>query len=105
MPVQKSFNFLDVKITRNAYGRKIDSHMAKVCLKLSEQQEVIQLPLIRAPKIIQMGDRVRPLGVVDDEVVLVEQDHIIGATCHPEAVTTHIHKYFLNKCKQFSYSS
>lgn len=99
VPAQKSFKFLDVTVARNAYGAQLDSHMATVHLVLNGQEEMLELPLIRAPKILRVGAKVTPLGYVGEDIVLVEQERILGATCHPESVTTRVHEYFLNKCK------
>ncbi len=77
-PTQWSFGVLDCTITRNAYGRQIDSFEA-----VSDDG---QLPLvfIRAPRIDSLGPRVEVLATHHGEPVLVRQGNITAATFHPE---------------------
>lgn len=98
VPPQKSLQFMDITVARNAYGRQLDSHMAEVTLNLGAQPQKISLALIRAPKIIRVGNGVNILAQVGDQPLIVEQGAILGATCHPEASTTLVHEYFLHKC-------
>ena len=98
LPLQKSLHFLDVTVARNAYGRQIDSSVVPVTLNLGVQAQQLALTFIRAPKITRVGAGVTVLGRVDDEPVIVQQGHVLGATCHPEASTTVVHQYFLKHC-------
>lgn len=97
-PAQKSLGFLDVAVTRNAYGRQIDSHTLPAPLTLNGKTQQVLLPFIRAPKITSVGREVSVLAQVDAEIVIVEQGHILGATCHPEATTSIVHAYFISRC-------
>jgi len=97
-PAQKSLGFLDVEVSRNAYGRQVESHNIAVKFQLGEKISCIDLPFIRAPRIIQVGKNAQAMGWVGDEVVMVQQDQVLGAACHPEAVTSLVHQYFLTLC-------
>lgn len=97
-PSQKSLGFLNVAVARNAYGRQIDSHTLPATLTLNGKTQQLSLPFIRAPKITSVGTGVTVLAQVEKEIVIVEQGHILGATCHPEATTSEVHAYFISHC-------
>lgn len=98
IPVQESFGFLDVDVMRNAYGRQLESHNIETTIQLNGQKQDLILPFIRAPKITRVGRDVKVLSYAKEEPIIVEQDHVLGATCHPEATTTLVHEYFAKKC-------
>ncbi|ASJ16856.1 pyridoxal 5'-phosphate synthase subunit PdxT [Thermococcus chitonophagus] len=96
-PEQKFLEVLDVKVNRNAYGRQVDSFEAPV--KLAFDDEPFIGVFIRAPRILELlSDKVKPLAWLEDRVVGVEQDNIIGLEFHPELTDdTRVHEYFLKK--------
>ncbi len=98
-PDQKSLGFLDVTVQRNAYGRQLDSHEVHARFELEGERCEIDMPFIRAPKIIEIGSGIKPIGWVGDQIVMVQQGAILGAACHPEASTARIHHYFLTLAK------
>lgn len=84
-PVQASLGILDVAVARNGYGRQLDS--AVVTLRadaLALGAPALEGVFIRAPRLLSLGPGVRPLAWRNDEPVLVEQDHVLAATFHPE---------------------
>ncbi|BAA30460.1 pyridoxal 5'-phosphate synthase glutaminase subunit PdxT [Pyrococcus horikoshii] len=96
-PEQKFLEVLDVKVNRNAYGRQVDSFEAPV--KLAFDDEPFIGVFIRAPRIVELlSEKVKPLAWLEDRVVGVEQENIIGLEFHPELTNdTRIHEYFLRK--------
>jgi 5'-phosphate synthase pdxT subunit len=87
-PEQASFARLDIAVTRNAWGRQLDSFEA-------ESDGPVPLPLvfIRAPRIDRVGEGVEVLARYRNEPVLVRQASITGATFHPElAADTRVHR-------------
>jgi 5'-phosphate synthase pdxT subunit len=79
---------LDVRVERNAYGRQVDSFEDCVdvdwkALSLDDQSP-LRAHFIRAPLIREPGPGVQVLARRGEEIVLVRQDNIIGATFHPE---------------------
>lgn len=81
-PGQQSLGVLDVTVERNAYGRQIDSLIEMAATTL--EGGPMELVYIRAPRIVKAGPGVQVLAEREGFPVLVEQDHIIAATFHPE---------------------
>lgn len=77
-PAQKSFGWLDVTVTRNAWGRQVDSFQA------TADDGHTPLMFIRAPRITRIGPGVEVLATLDGEPIMVRQGKITGATFHPE---------------------
>ncbi len=78
-PEQPSFAELDVAVTRNAWGRQLDSFEAE-----SDGPEPLPLVFIRAPRIDRFGAGVEVRARYRGEPVLVRQAAITAATFHPE---------------------
>jgi 5'-phosphate synthase pdxT subunit len=78
---QKSFEWLDVAVERNAYGRQLDSFEA------TSDDGALPLIFIRAPRIVEVGRGVSVLATCGREPVLVRQRNVTGATFHPELTT------------------
>ena len=71
---------LDCVVERNAYGRQNESFEGLVNFLDSSQMYCF----IRAPKILKTGNKVKNIAYIDDEVVGVQQNNIVGFTFHPE---------------------
>jgi 5'-phosphate synthase pdxT subunit len=83
---------LDARLTRNAYGRQVDS--------FSREIDVLGRPFrcvfIRAPKFASVGPKARVLARDGDEPILVEGDGILATTFHPElSGDPSVHRRFL----------
>lgn len=97
---QRGFSVLDVRISRNAYGRQVDSFEAP--LRLSFDDRPFKGVFIRAPRILSLSGGVKPLAFLGEEVVGVEQGNVIGLTFHPELTDDlRLHAYFLKKVLAF----
>ncbi|AIF68579.1 glutamine amidotransferase [Palaeococcus pacificus DY20341] len=93
---QRFLELLDIKVNRNAYGRQVDSFEAP--LRLTFDEEPFLGVFIRAPRIVEVFGKAKPLAYCRNEVVGVEQDGLIGLTFHPELTDdTRLHEYFLRK--------
>jgi pyridoxal 5'-phosphate synthase pdxT subunit len=89
---------IDITVERNAYGRQKDSFIDDVVVSPNGRQHHIPGFFIRAPKILKVGKTVTVLGKHHDEIVLVENDHILAATFHPElSGDDFVHQYFIQK--------
>jgi 5'-phosphate synthase pdxT subunit len=88
---------MDVLVTRNAYGRQMNSFEAKVSFP-ALGVEPIQAIFIRAPAIIESGTEVEILARLSDGTpVAVRQDNILATAFHPElTLDMRMHAYFLD---------
>jgi 5'-phosphate synthase pdxT subunit len=77
-PEQPSLGWLDIAVTRNAYGRQRDSFEA------TSDDGAWPLVFIRAPRVTEVGAGVEVLATFHQEPVLVRQAAIVGAAFHPE---------------------
>jgi pyridoxal 5'-phosphate synthase pdxT subunit len=101
-PAQESFGAIDLTVERNAYGRQIDSQVAKIHPGADFEQRAgegdMEAVFIRAPIIRRTGPDVRVLAQYRGDPVLVEQGRHLVATFHPELTQdSRVHKLFLNK--------
>lgn len=94
-PSQDSLGVLHVTVERNAYGRQIDSsiQLAETVLPGGP----LEMVYIRAPRIAKTGEGVQVLAERDGFPVLVEQDHLLAATFHPELSSDRrVHRHFVD---------
>lgn len=86
---------LDVAVTRNAYGRQVDSF--ETDLVVEGLTGPFRAVFIRAPVIESAGKDVEILGAFDDRPVLVRQGRMLGSTFHPEMTgDTRLHELFID---------
>ena len=96
-PTQKSLGLIDVTVERNSYGRQRESFETTGTFFEADGRSVeIPLVFIRAPRIQQLGSKVKPLGFWNDESIIARQDRILVASFHPELTDDlTVHQYFL----------
>ncbi|MBN2355614.1 pyridoxal 5'-phosphate synthase glutaminase subunit PdxT [candidate division KSB1 bacterium] len=93
-----TLGLLDVAVIRNAYGRQVDSFVDQVTLDLNGKLNKYTGVFIRAPKISRSGANVKILGYHQQDIVMVETEHILACTFHPELTEDDaIHRYFHTK--------
>lgn len=92
------FEWLNVTVLRNAYGRQYESFDAVIDAHLSPGiDQEIKAVFIRAPKITKIGKGVTVLAYHEEEPILVQQGHFLGASFHPELTEDlSVHKHFLS---------
>ena len=90
---RQNLNVLNVTIERNAYGRQNESFEDYVSIEDMEKEKVC---FIRAPKITHVGDNVRIISRLNDEIVGVMQDNIVAFTFHPELTPSPNYLNWLN---------
>jgi 5'-phosphate synthase pdxT subunit len=89
-------SLMDVTVSRNAYGRQVDSFEADVPLR--DSSEPVRGVFIRAPVVEQVGEEVEVLAELDGRPVVVEQDHLLAAAFHPElAGDPRLHRRMLER--------
>jgi pyridoxal 5'-phosphate synthase pdxT subunit len=93
-PTQDSLKLLDMTVLRNGYGRQLasDVFFSPSLLK----KEPLEMVFIRGPIIEKVAPGVRVLAKFEGKPALVEKDHILAATFHPELTgDTTVHEHFL----------
>lgn len=95
-PPQPSLGLMDISVERNAYGRQLESRIAR--LHPQDLDGDLEAVFIRAPIIRRVGENARVLATYQGDPVLVEQGRHLVATFHPELTDdTRIHRMFLRK--------
>jgi 5'-phosphate synthase pdxT subunit len=91
-PRQASLGLMDLTVERNAYGRQIDSRIAKIEVA-GEPAEAV---FIRAPIIRRVGPNAKVLAEYQGAPVMVEEGKHLVATFHPELSSSdRIHREFV----------
>ncbi len=95
-PRQPSFDFIDIDVERNAYGRQKESfETVEAAPALGD--EPLPMVFIRAPRIRRVGEGVRVLAERAGEPVLVREGRVLAGTFHPElAGDGRVHRYFVS---------
>lgn len=95
-PAQPSLGLMDIGVERNAYGRQLDSRIARLTPEGIEGD--LEAVFIRAPIIRRVGRDAKVLARYAGDPVLVEQGRHLVATFHPELTgDPRLHKLFLEK--------
>ncbi|KOF57272.1 MULTISPECIES: pyridoxal 5'-phosphate synthase glutaminase subunit PdxT [Clostridium] len=91
-----SLNAIDITVRRNAYGSQIDSFREDTLIpEVSDQK--IPLVFIRAPFITHLGEGVKSLCKVKNNVVAARCKNVLVTSFHPELTDNlDFHKYFLS---------
>ena len=96
-PPQPSLALMDMTVERNAYGRQLDSRVARI-REHSLGGGELEAVFIRAPIIRRAGAGCTVLGTYLGDPVLVESGLHLAATFHPELTADdRIHRRFLEK--------
>jgi pyridoxal 5'-phosphate synthase pdxT subunit len=93
-PAQPSLALMDIDVERNAYGRQVDSHIARLAYDGGEMEAVF----IRAPIIRRVGAEAHVVAMHRGDPVWVEQGRHMVTTFHPElSADRSVHRRFLAK--------
>ena len=94
-PPQASLGLLDVTVSRNGYGRQVDSAVRFGESKLNDKP--LEMVFIRAPIFDDVGPEVAVLAKSEGRAVMVRQGRVLAATFHPELTDDcTVHEYFLH---------
>jgi 5'-phosphate synthase pdxT subunit len=87
---------MDITVTRNAYGRQVDSFEADLAVPVLGSPP-LRAVFIRAPVIDQVGPGVEVLASLDGHPVLAREGRLLVSSFHPElAPDDRVHRYFLD---------
>ena len=93
---QPLLEVLDVQMERNSFGRQNESFERDICLDpigISKLRGVF----IRAPSISSMASDIQVLSRIDEKIIAIKKEKIIGTAFHPElAGDVSLYKYFIS---------
>jgi len=90
---------MDIEVSRNAYGRQIDSFETEIKFGPERNSKKIPAVFIRAPKIVKIGKNVKVLAKYKNEIVAAREGKLLATTFHPEMTNSlEVHKYFAKMC-------
>jgi 5'-phosphate synthase pdxT subunit len=89
---------IDMEIERNSFGSQLDSFQSEALIPPVSGKPV-PLVFIRAPKILNTGEKVNVLLKIGDYIAAAESDNILVTVFHPELTgCLDFHRYFALKC-------
>lgn len=94
-------NLMDITVRRNAYGSQLDSFETK---KIIDEAGTTPIPMvfIRAPFITSIGEQVKVLCEVNENIVAARQENMIVTSFHPELTDDlNFHRYFIDFCSMY----
>ncbi|MBM3959886.1 MAG: pyridoxal 5'-phosphate synthase glutaminase subunit PdxT [SAR202 cluster bacterium] len=94
-PYPKPLGLLDIKVSRNWFGRQVDSFESDFKFK-GIRGKPIRAVFIRAPVVEEIGDGVEELAVLPDgHAVAVRSGRLMATAFHPELTDDRrVHRYF-----------
>ena len=100
-PEQPGLGVMDISIVRNAYGSQNESFIKRLRFDFNGYFECDCI-FIRAPKVVEVGKSAKILATERDNPVLIEQEHHLVTTFHPElSENLEFHQLFLKKCQNY----
>jgi 5'-phosphate synthase pdxT subunit len=98
---QKLFGMLDVVIERNAFGRQHESFEVDLEIPVLGKEPFRGI-FIRSPIVNNVGESVTILTKLNDKIVAVKQNNIIGTSFHPElSADSRLHELFIKDILEF----
>ncbi len=94
---QRVLGRMDLTVERNAFGRQVDSFVAKLPI-VGLRGGPFHAIFIRAPIVSQAGAEVQVLArTADGRIVAARQGHLLATSFHPElGEDLRLHRLFLN---------
>ena len=93
----RSLGIMPLVVSRNHYGRQVDSCTVDVPLKFDMQGADYPAHFIRAPGIDEWGKQVDVVARYGNDAVMLRMKQHIAVTFHPELThDNRIHKYWLS---------
>ena len=93
----KTLGLMDMKVSRNSYGRQRESFESVIDVKDGADTKSIPGIFIRAPGIVELWGNAKAAGWLGADIVMAVQDNTIATTFHPElSDDTTVHEMFLD---------
>ena len=94
-------NLMDINVTRNAFGRQVDSFEADLEIDEIDGQPYRAI-FIRAPVVNSVGPNVQVISRLNDgRPVAVRENHMLATAFHPELTSDdRIHQMFLRMVEE-----
>lgn len=97
LPDQLVLDRIDLRVTRNAFGRQVDSFSES--LPYQDLQEPVPAVFIRAPLAEALSDRVEVLARCRGRVAAARQNNVWVSSFHPElSGDLRLHQAFVDCC-------
>lgn len=96
-PDQPTLGVMDVTVSRNAFGRQVDSFETDLDLGFDDGRAAASIRgvFIRAPYVTEAGTAVHVLVRYRDKIVGVQQGSLLATAFHPELTDDpQVHAYF-----------
>jgi len=94
-PEQPKLDLMDITVKRNAFGRQKESFEKEVYFQGLDKP--VRGVFIRAPLVVETGNEVEVLSALEEGMVAVRQENLLGISFHPElSEGTSLHRYFLD---------
>lgn len=106
-PYPTPLGLIDIKVSRNWFGRQVDSFEGEFEFKGIEGGPFLAV-FIRAPVVESVGDGVEVLAMLEGsgKPVAVRSGNIMATAFHPELTEdTRVHEYFVSMAKQAATSN
>ena len=75
---------LDIKVSRNAYGRQIMSRKENITIESDSKAFDMEVTMIRAPKILKINKSINVIAEIDNSPAAVFDGKHMGLSFHPE---------------------
>ncbi|KXB02956.1 glutamine amidotransferase [candidate division MSBL1 archaeon SCGC-AAA833F18] len=96
---QPLLRLMDMRITRNAFGRQRESFEVNLDISAFGERP-FRCVFIRAPAIEEVWSNVEVLAEYEGKIVAAKQGNLIALAFHPELTDdTRAHEYFLKLCE------
>jgi 5'-phosphate synthase pdxT subunit len=93
-PTQASLGLMDIAVERNAYGRQVDSRIAKI----DADGEAMEAVFIRAPIILRVGPGAKVFASYQGTPIWVDEGRHMVTTFHPElSANSQVHRHLVAK--------
>jgi 5'-phosphate synthase pdxT subunit len=90
---QKLLGLMNMEVRRNAFGRQRESFEEDIKIRGIGRFPCV---FIRAPAIVKVGGKCKPLAAYKRFIVAARQDNLFATAFHPELTQdTRVHRYFL----------